>query len=386
MLSLRGVTNPFRGLESYAETQALYGRDSDLILMRDRVYSTRTTLLFAGSGVGKTSFLRAKLMPALKPHFLCCYLNDWSIPDASIAVSDRVRAVLGPAPSISDQTLAMLLSRFRQVSQDYPEGFLLLLDQFEEVFQYHAYRPGFPRFIDELCELINRHEINARVILSMREDFLGDLSVFDNRIPDLFNNYYRLKNPSTPQAAEIIRRTTGEVPKMKLDPKTLGVLVEDLSVFERGISQITLSSPGESFKQANEEPETRRHRMAGLRDLGRLIARVWRRYFSAGPTEPAKPIAVQRDFVVPPYLQIVCRELWNSESDASKGEPFLFTASYKGNHEAGAILKRFCRERLDKLGKKRRKDLASRAFDFLMTREGAKMAYESKRLVLFSRI
>ena len=381
MLNLKQVENPFKGLDSYDENEPLYGRESDLILMRDRVYSGRTTLLFAASGVGKSSFLRAKLLRNLKKDFLCCYINDWSIPDARAAVADKIRAVLGLPHLDGNPALAELLQGFLKPPPKYPEGFLLVLDQFEEVFQYHAYRPGFPLFIDELCELIKRPEIHARVILCMRDDFLGELSVFDNRTPDLFNNYYRLKNPSVSEAVDIIRRTTGQVPEMKVDPKKLGALVEDLSVFERGISnQSTLSSSPESKSHVNDDSDQGRQWIAGLRDLGRVVVRLWRQYFVGGPKEPAKPAVVQRNFVVPPYLQIVCRELWNVESAGSKGRPFMFPASYQGNHEAGAILKRFCRERLDKLGTKRRKDLASRAFDFLMTREGAKMAYESKRL------
>ena len=47
-------------------------------------------------------------------------------------------------------------------------------------------------------------------MLSTRGDFLGNLSVFDNRVPDLFNNYYRLKHVTKAQAIEIIRRTAGE--------------------------------------------------------------------------------------------------------------------------------------------------------------------------------
>jgi len=57
--------NPFLGLKPYEleDRKKLYGRDKDLILMKDRIFSARTTLLFAGSGVGKTSFLNAKIRP-----------------------------------------------------------------------------------------------------------------------------------------------------------------------------------------------------------------------------------------------------------------------------------------------------------------------------------
>jgi WD40 repeat protein len=377
--SALSLTNPFRGLESYKDNERLYGRDADLLLIRDRVYSGRTTLLFAATGVGKTSFLKAKLLPDLKQEFRCCYLNEWTDPDIRAIVDRGVRASLGLAVTAGDGAPDNLVARIREAAKgDRPEGFLLILDQFEEVFQYHAYRPGFPKFVDELSEIVNRHDIPARVILSMRDDFLGELSVFDNRIPDLFNNYYRLKNPDMEQAAEIIRRTTGEVAGMKVEPKKLASLVADLSVFERG-TIAPVNSAATETREGAESGSARRPSLGALRDVLRSIGGLWRRFFAA-PKDPPKPLQVRRNFVIPPYLQIVCQQLWIAESKESNNQPFAFPASYRGNGAARVILKNFSRDLLDKLDSNRKKDLAARAFDYLMTREGAKMAYEIKRL------
>src|SRR5580698_10679156 len=97
------LTNPFRGLESYKYDDPLYGRDADLLLVRDRVYSARTTLLFAATGVGKTSFLKAKLLPGLKQQFRCCYLNEWTNPDIRVIVDRGVRGSLGIPRSAGDR-------------------------------------------------------------------------------------------------------------------------------------------------------------------------------------------------------------------------------------------------------------------------------------------
>ena len=70
--------NPFLGLKPYElrDRQKLYGRDKDLFLMKDRIFSSRTTLLFAGSGVGKTSFINAKIIPELKGQYHVVYHNQ----------------------------------------------------------------------------------------------------------------------------------------------------------------------------------------------------------------------------------------------------------------------------------------------------------------------
>src|SRR6185503_5996518 len=108
---------------------------------------------------------------------------------------------------------------------------LLILDQFEEVFQYHRGKAYFDLFITQLSQLINYKHCNVRVLFSMREEFLGELSIFDNKIPDLFSNYYRLKNPNKQDARNIISRTCSLV-DMPVDDKKLKRLVVDLTTIE----------------------------------------------------------------------------------------------------------------------------------------------------------
>src|SRR5262245_39500766 len=90
------AANPFRGLLWYEEEDrgALFGRDADFDMMRDRIYSGRTTLLFAASGVGKTSFLRAKLLPGLEDEFVACYHRAWASGEPRQAVMESLAAGL----------------------------------------------------------------------------------------------------------------------------------------------------------------------------------------------------------------------------------------------------------------------------------------------------
>ena len=58
--------NPFRGLAQYQRNDPLFARDKDTELIQSRLWSSRVTIMFAGSGVGKSSFLNAKLIPSLE--------------------------------------------------------------------------------------------------------------------------------------------------------------------------------------------------------------------------------------------------------------------------------------------------------------------------------
>src|SRR4029077_1991684 len=60
--------NPWPGLESFEEdSQAFFfGRDHEIKLLRDHVLDAPVTVLYARSGLGKTSLLRAGLFPLLR--------------------------------------------------------------------------------------------------------------------------------------------------------------------------------------------------------------------------------------------------------------------------------------------------------------------------------
>src|SRR6185295_15574044 len=89
------------------------------------------------------------------------------------------------------------------------------------------------------------------------------------------------------------------------------------------------------------------------------------------------------DIVAPPYLQIACRRLWerqfNSANSAkpatATGEPpeEKFLSDYKDG-AAREMLKSFCEEILNACDKGDRA-LIAEAFNYLVTKKGAKMAY-----------
>ena len=271
--------NPFIGLRPFEpkEARRLFGRDRDLALVSDRVLSAKTTLLFANSGVGKTSFLNAKLIPQMSARYQVFVCRQWTgiqpqeailrAIDDGLTPEQRVDAALQNALTPPGVSLLELLKRLD------PNGCLLVLDQFEEVFHSATWDDEFRRFLDELSALINDDRLDIRVVFSMREEFLGELSVFDNRIPDLFYNYYRLKHPTREQGHSIIERSCAQQ-GTPIDEERLQWLLADLSKILRGLGV------------------TKRSRDTGALD------------------------EVETDRIVLPYTQLVCETLW--EEDATR--------------------------------------------------------------------
>ena len=334
--------NPFVGLRAFTEDlrQPLFGRDRDVVLVVDRVTCRPTTLLFAASGVGKTSFLNMKVVPELRHDYNVVMHGEWSEHRFPLEpVKRKIGALAGVAVDPASPLREVLALASEGPNVQHPVRWCLVLDQFEEIFQHHTYKPEFRATIEDLCDAIRSARAPLAVIFSMREEFLGELSVFDNRIPDLFGNYYRLKNPSTTLAHAIIRSTVDT--RADLDEEGLVRLVRDLSMIERGVG---------SFAERPTDGD------------GEMPA-----------DERLRTMLVERDFVIPPYLQIVCKMLWD---ERRPNAPFL------GNYVEGRarkILDEFCRRQIANLAP-REQWVAFKAFDFLVTKQGAKMAYECRSL------
>ena len=59
---------PFVGLRPFSDTEEafFFGREVEARVLCRQIQSRRVTLLFAASGIGKSSLLRARVIPALR--------------------------------------------------------------------------------------------------------------------------------------------------------------------------------------------------------------------------------------------------------------------------------------------------------------------------------
>jgi len=334
------VANPFKSLVPFGakDWQTLFGRDADLDLVLNRIHSGKCTLLFAGSGVGKTSFLRAKLIPELESRNFICYHNRWGQRPPLEAIRESLIISMARHARVLDESASSTLNgdpgQF-SIAEFYvqfcEDTALLVLDQFEELFQHFRDTAALDAFVQQIAILVSHSESDVRIVFAMREEFLGDLSIFDNLIPDLFNNYHRLKNFSTKQARDIIRLTAKSVDQ-ECNRENLELLIEDLQI-------------------------------ADVRQLADVS--------KAKSKDPVR----RRPYVSAPFLQIVCHYWWEHEKPQDK-KPFL--EGYKSG-KAQEALASYCDEKLNPLPRDRRK-LASRCFEYLMTRQGAKIVYELENL------
>jgi serine/threonine protein kinase/WD40 repeat protein len=165
--------HPYPGLASFNEgdTEFFHGRESSVEAVWQKLRRGRLLAVTGPSGVGKTSFLQAGLIPA-KP-------ADWGVifakPGASPLLSLRealVREISGDTEGIvallrenDADTDVATMKRWRA---NHDEA-LVVLDQFEELFTLNP-RPQQERFAELLSRLT--FEADVHILVSLRDDFL----------------------------------------------------------------------------------------------------------------------------------------------------------------------------------------------------------------------
>ena len=164
--------NPFLGFQPYGRSNRLFGRDEDLALLQSRLLSCRTTLLFAGSGVGKTSFLNSKVRPELGKLYDTYYHNRWQsgtspVPGVAATLRGGEETQAGMAAPIGGAEMPAGMAGTQGCGPETQAGVLLrillgkaknrvllILDQFEEVFQYYRDTKELASFVEELARLV----------------------------------------------------------------------------------------------------------------------------------------------------------------------------------------------------------------------------------------
>ncbi len=164
---------PYPGLSSFTEADAerFFGRESEVEALWDKLRQRRLLALIGPSGAGKTSFVRAGLIPSRPTGWGTIAASPGAAPMKGLA-----QALVGALPSGPDTMRELLAFDDPEVAYRVLQKWrkshlecLLVLDQFEELFTLNP-----PEVQAEFTNLLGRlvAEGDVHVLLSMRDDFL----------------------------------------------------------------------------------------------------------------------------------------------------------------------------------------------------------------------
>jgi WD40 repeat protein len=168
--------NPYRGLESFDEehSQLFFGRTELVKKLQDFVKTHPLTVLLGASGSGKSSLVKAGLIPQLRQETTeqWCILPPMRPGEAPLqALNNALKDAQLPevAAQNSKQNLAQSIDVW---AQNHPNSQLLLfIDQSEEIITLCQNEDERKEFFQQILLVINAHRDKLRVVLSLRSDF-----------------------------------------------------------------------------------------------------------------------------------------------------------------------------------------------------------------------
>lgn len=215
MMESKLIKNPFPGLRPFEtdEYRLFFGREGQSDAVLARLQRTRFLAVVGTSGSGKSSLIRAGLMPALRGGMMSGAGSGWRIavmrpggdPIGNLAaelakddVLPEAGAGLRPeeAEAVIDATLRGgslgIVDAARQGRLGQHEKLLIIVDQFEELFRFRAAQENTTAdeaaaFVKLLLEASLQRDLSIYVVLTMRSDFLGDCAQFQG-LPEAIND------------------------------------------------------------------------------------------------------------------------------------------------------------------------------------------------------
>jgi len=267
------IVCPFRGLEVFREEDArfFFGREAVVQRLLEHVQTNRFLAVLGPSGSGKSSVVRAGLIPALKGRgakseegramgeerkalalppsplalhpspFLYTIFTPKERPLEELAFAlQRLYKEMG-----EEQPTEKLLSRLQESEKSlhYIAGemvraaqarqLFLVIDQFEEIFAQTSDETERQQFLNRLLAAVENSGGPTAMILTMRSDFLGKCAAYPDLNTFVSENFIQIG----PMRREEMRRAITE-------PAALAGLTYEEGLIDRILAEVA-GAPGE---------------------------------------------------------------------------------------------------------------------------------------------
>jgi hypothetical protein len=202
---------PYRGLAAFAEGDAkfFFGRSAEIRTALGQLDSWPLLAVIGPSGVGKSSFVHAGLVPAIRT------LGGWRIrivrpgraPLQSLASllaeePEELAAIVAALP----ESPGVFGEALRREAARKQHKIMLVVDQLEELFTLSANEVVRGQFLAALLAAADDPSAPVRVVLSMRADFLDRLAGHKHFLGELSRGLFFLSAPDHDNLRETLVR------------------------------------------------------------------------------------------------------------------------------------------------------------------------------------
>ncbi|MEO0339540.1 MAG: ATP-binding protein [Bacteroidota bacterium] len=291
--------SPFKFLNAYqkGDHEVFFGRGDEAEALYDALSGVKHLMVYGPSGAGKTSLIECGLRNQFSEadwYALTIRRGDHIIRSVyesmNASLYDKVDIDADTGLPV-DQKLSFEVVAKKLFSERF-QPIYLLFDQFEELLLLgdKEEKEDFFKRLDDLIQF----QLPVRVLLILREEFIGHLSEFEHLCPSIFQYRYRLE---------------------KMQRSTVGLVIKDILEAETYQEDFKVDAADELAKQI----------LAKLPDQKKEIELT--------------------------HVQVFLEELWDRahEQKDQTGLPVLNTALLQAEDNLETVLDRFLKKQLEKL-------------------------------------
>ncbi len=236
------IANPYKGLLAFQESDAanFFGREAltERLVARlgEEGETSRFLAVVGSSGSGKSSLVKAGLLPALRQG-APMESEDWAIveitpgihPFAALWVG--LRGIAGEhskhLPEVLQKDDLGILDGVRLSLPDSSNEMLLLIDQFEEIFTLVEDKAEARAFLRGLYMAVTEPHSLLRVIIALRADFYNNLLETPD-ISRLVQDRTEVVIPLTVEELERAVLRPAEQAGVRMQPELVAAIIADM--------------------------------------------------------------------------------------------------------------------------------------------------------------
>ncbi len=229
--------NPYKGLRAFQEADAddFFGRAEQVKQLQEQLQASRFIALIGPSGSGKSSLVRAGLIPALRQE------DKWFITDMTPGThpleeleAALLRVAVNPPPTLieqlerDDRGLCRAAKRILPGGDDEFAEAILFIDQFEEAFTQVEDEDTRVHFLNLLKTAAEDENSRLRIILTLRAD-LYDRPLMYPDFGELIREYTEVILPLGRDELQDAVRKPAERARLELEDGLVADIIADVS-------------------------------------------------------------------------------------------------------------------------------------------------------------
>lgn len=173
------MLNPFPGAQPYSadERERFFGRESISGELLEAIFGSRCITVFGPMGVGKTSLMRAAVLPALQESHdaRIVFVSEWPVnEEPARTLAQAMERGFRLKPRETDNTLGeIVVDHAKRAARASSRLMVLCLDQIETLFFVDREPQPTNALFDSIEGLLGAALGGMRIVFLLREDYLG---------------------------------------------------------------------------------------------------------------------------------------------------------------------------------------------------------------------